>query len=60
MMFKRKSKTFTIKDLSGNEKVFNKRDLKGMKSDDGDCTDVLGLVFGVFILPLIVIKYLLG
>lgn len=59
MMFKRKSKTFTIKDLSGNEKVFNKRDLKGMKSDDGDCTDVLGLVFGVFILPLIVIKYLL-
>ena len=59
-MFKRKSKTFTIKDLSGNEKVFNKRDLKSMKSDDGDCTDVLGLVFGVFILPLIVIKYLLG
>lgn len=59
-MCKRKSKTFTIKDLSGNEKVFNKRDLKGVKSDDGDCTDVLGLVVVVFVLPLIVVKYLLG
>lgn len=59
-MCKRKSKTFTIKDLSGNEKVFNKKDLKDAKVDDMDCTDVLGLVFGVFVLPLIVIKYLLG
>lgn len=59
-MFKRKSKTFTIKDLLGNEKVFNKKDLKATKRDVDDCTDVLGLVFVVFVLPLIVIKYLLG
>lgn len=57
-MFKRKSKTFTIKDLSGNERVFNKKDLKGTKRDDADCTDVLGLVFVVFVLPLMVIKFL--
>ena len=59
-MFKRKSKTFTIKNLSGNEKVFNKKDLRGTKVDDMGCTDVLGWLFGVFILPLIVIKCLLG
>ena len=60
MICKRKSKTFTLKDLSGNEKVFNKKDLKDTKWDVDDCTDVLGLVFVVFVLPLIVIKYLLG
>lgn len=59
-MFKRKSKTFTIKNLSGNEKVFNKKELKSIKRDDADCTDVLGLVFVVFVLPLIIIKYLFG
>lgn len=58
MMYKRKSKTFTIKDLSGNEKVFNKSDLKGIKRDDADCTDVLGLVFVVFVLPLMIIRFL--
>ena len=57
-MYKRKSKTFTIKDLSGNEKVFNKKDLKGMKRDVDDCTDVLGLVFFVFVLPLMIIRFL--
>lgn len=57
-MFKRKSKTFTIKDLSGNEKVFNKKELKDKKRDVDDCTDVLGLVVVVFVLPLIVIRFL--
>lgn len=57
-MCKRKSKTFAIKDLSGNEKVFNKKDLKATKRDVDDCTDVLGLVFVVFVLPLMIIRFL--
>lgn len=57
-MCKRKSKTFAIKDLFGNEKVFNKKDLKATKRDVDDCTDVLGLVFVVFVLPLMIIRFL--